>query len=149
MVRRLVSYTKVAFYSALVSIKVNKVAKSHGKVSSGNFRNIIIGKGVVFNHGVYIQARGKVEIGSNVVFSRNASIFDAGLDIETLSEHVINPVIIGSACWLGANVIILPGVVLGDGVIVAAGSVVTKSFGANIIIGGNPAVFIKNRKDYE
>lgn len=61
MVRRLVSYTKVAFYSALVSVRVNKVAKSHGKISAGNFRNIIIGKGVVFNHGVYIQLEGKLK----------------------------------------------------------------------------------------
>lgn len=142
---RLFSYAKVAFYSTLVSIRVNKIAKSHGIVSAGNFKNIKIGKGVVFNGGVYIQARGKVEIGSNVVLSRNTSIFDAGLDIETLSKHIIKPVIIGSNCWLGANVIILPGVELGEGVVVAAGSVVTKSFNDNVIIGGNPAVFIKNR----
>lgn len=147
MVRRFVSYTKVAFYSALVSIRVNKIAKSHGKVQAGNFKNIKIGKGVVFNDGVYIQARGKVEIGSNVVLSRNTSIFDAGLDTETLSKHVINPVLIGNNCWLGANVIILPGVELGDDVIVAAGSVVTKSFANNLIIGGNPAVFIKRRSN--
>ena len=77
-----------------ISIRVNKIAKSYGIVSAGNFKNIKIGKGVVFNGGVYIQARGKVEIGSNVVLSRNTSIFDAGLDTETLSKHVINPVII-------------------------------------------------------
>lgn len=103
---------------------------------------------MVFNHGVYIQARGRVEIGSNVLLSRNTSIFDAGLDIETLSKHVLNPVIIRDDCWLGANVIILLGVVLGNGVIVAAGSVVTKYFDCNTIIGGNPAVFIKKRNKY-
>ncbi len=148
MASRFFSYAKVAFYSTLVSIRVNKIAKSYGIVSAGNFKNIKIGKGVVFNGDVYIQARGKVEIGSNVVLSRNTSIFDAGLDTETLSKHVINPVIIGNNCWLGANVIILPGVELGNGVVVAAGSVVTKSFTDNVIIGGNPAVFIKNRNDY-
>lgn len=148
MVSRFFSYAKVAFYSTLISIRLNKVAKSYGTVLSGNFKNIEIGKGVIFIDGIYIQARGKVQIGSNVILSRNTSIFDAGLDIETLSEHVINPVIIGSKCWIGANVIILPGVKLGEGVIVAAGSVVTKSFGDNIIIGGNPAIFIKNRNNY-
>lgn len=45
--------------------------------------------------------------------------------------------------WLGVNCIILPGVQLGDNVIVGAGSVVTKSFGSDLIIAGNPAKIIK------
>ena len=52
-------------------------------------------------------------------------------------------VVIGDNCWLGGHSTICPGVKLGNNVIVAAGSVVTKSFGDNVIIGGNPAKIIR------
>lgn len=50
---------------------------------------------------------------------------------------------IGRKCFVGANAIVCPGVTLGDSVIVGAGAVVTKSFGSNVIVAGNPAVIIK------
>lgn len=53
------------------------------------------------------------------------------------------PITIGDNAWLGGGVIIIPGVTLGDNVVVAAGAVVTKSFGDNVVIGGNPARVIK------
>ncbi|WP_338405680.1 DapH/DapD/GlmU-related protein [Aeromonas hydrophila] len=52
---------------------------------------------------------------------------------------------IGNDCWIGNNVLILPGVTVGDGAIVAAGSVVTKSVPPYAIVGGNPAKVIKYR----
>jgi len=57
------------------------------------------------------------------------------------------PIRIGKKCWIGANAIILPSVELGDNVIVAAGSVVNKSFPDNIVIGGNPARVIRANKE--
>ena len=59
------------------------------------------------------------------------------------------PIIIGNNCWIGTNAILLPGVELGEHVIVAAGSVVTKSFKeSNIVIGGNPAKILKSIPPY-
>ena len=49
----------------------------------------------------------------------------------------------GDNCWIGAHAVINPGVSLGDNVVVASGAVVTKSFGNNVVIGGNPAKIIK------
>ena len=51
--------------------------------------------------------------------------------------------IIGNDCWIGGHATILPGVHLGNNVIVAAGAVVTRSFGDDVIIGGNPARIIR------
>lgn len=56
------------------------------------------------------------------------------------------PVMIGDDVWIGCNSIILKGVTIGNGSIVAAGSVVTKDVPANVIVGGNPAKILKNHK---
>lgn len=53
------------------------------------------------------------------------------------------PIKVGNNAWFGGNVTILPGVTLGDNVVVAAGAVVTKSFGDNVVLAGNPAKVIK------
>ena len=51
--------------------------------------------------------------------------------------------------WLGRECVVMPGVKIGDGAIVAAYSVVTKDVEAYSVVGGNPARFIKNRFDQE
>lgn len=53
------------------------------------------------------------------------------------------PITIGDNCWIGSDATIIGGVTLGDNVVVGAGSVVTKSFGDNVVIAGNPARVIK------
>ena len=53
------------------------------------------------------------------------------------------PVTLGDNCWVGGMAVINPGVTLGNNVVVASGAVVTKSFGDNVVIGGNPARIIK------
>ena len=58
---------------------------------------------------------------------------------------VYKKVVIGENCWIGGRVFILPGVELGEGGVVAGGSVVTKSFPPLSVIGGNPAKLIKYR----
>jgi virginiamycin A acetyltransferase len=56
---------------------------------------------------------------------------------------------IGHDCWVGSNVIIMPGVTIANGAVVAAGSVVTKSVPAYAVVGGNPARILKYRFDEE
>lgn len=57
-------------------------------------------------------------------------------------------IIVGDYVYIGSNAMIMPGVIIGDNVIVAAGSVVTKSVPSNVVVGGNPAKYICTIEDY-
>lgn len=63
-------------------------------------------------------------------------------DVDIGDKNFSKPVVIGNDCWLGVNAVILPGIHLGDGCVVGAGSVVTKSFPAYSILAGVPAKVI-------
>ncbi len=92
----------------------------------------------------YIQGRNGITIGDDTIFAYGVSIISANHNSHDYSKwDKCRPIEIGNKCWLGRNATILPGVVLGDRVIVAAGSVVTKSFEGGCVIAGVPAKIIK------
>lgn len=101
--------------------------------------------------GCHIDGRNGLHIGKNVWIGPKVSIISMNHNLNNYHQYVENdPIIIKDNCWLGANSVILPGVKIGNHVIVAAGSIVTKSFtDDNIVIGGNPAKVIKKLKSYD
>ena len=74
---------------------------------------------------------------------RKGDLADWKKNYHDWSTHICDPITIGNGAWLGARVIILKGVTIGEKSIVGAGSVVTKSVKAGTIVAGNPAKFIK------
>jgi len=96
--------------------------------------------------GIYMQTiGGEIWIGRGALIAPNVGIITANHDVKEISYHSDGgDVEIGPKCWIGMNSVILPGVRLGESTIVAAGSVVNKSFcEGNVIIGGAPAKIIK------
>jgi carbonic anhydrase/acetyltransferase-like protein (isoleucine patch superfamily) len=95
--------------------------------------------------GCYFNAfnKTKITIGKGTIWANNVSILTGNHGTLDRSDYSYKDVRIGQNCWLGTGVTILPGVTLGDNVTVGANSVVTKSFGNNVIIGGCPARVIK------
>jgi len=92
----------------------------------------------------YIQAYNGIEIGDDVNMAPGVGLISANHDPLDNTVHIEAPPIrIGNRCWIGMNAVVLPGVQLGDGVIVGAGAVVTKNFDGPCIIGGNPARVIR------
>jgi len=108
--------------------------------------NIIVGIGTYpgFQKNIYIQGTGELYFGDYTIIGQNSGILSGNHDIYNYKKLVPLKTKIGSYCWIGMNSIILGGVELGDRTIVAAGSVVTKSFPEGYcIIGGVPAKLIK------
>lgn len=115
-----------------------------------NFKNIVIHPDNIDNFqspGAYFQNfRGVIHIGYGSYIAPNVGLITADHKLDNLDEHEdAQDVKIGEKCWIGMNSIILPGVVLGNQTIVAAGSVVTKSFpDGKVVVGGVPAKILKN-----
>lgn len=103
-------------------------------------------------HGTCIHAYKKVSIGRNCLIAANTQIFDgSGHDLSFPNvENRINtkgnakPVVIEDNVWIGANCIILPGASIGNGSVIAAGSVVVEDIPPFVVAGGNPAKVIKD-----
>lgn len=116
---------------------------------------LLLGKNVVIGDFVQIEAHTKIEIGNDVLIASRVFITDTNhgnysgeiqSDINTTpNERVLNKkeVIIGDRVWIGENVSILPGVFIGEGCIIGANAVVTKSFPPGCILAGVPAKIIK------
>ncbi|MCR4780196.1 MAG: sugar O-acetyltransferase [Ruminiclostridium sp.] len=102
------------------------------------------GKMVYANFNLTLVDDTHIYVGDNTMFAPNVVVASAGHPIEPVLRskgYQYNfPVHIGNNCWIGAGVLILPGVTIGDNTIIGAGSVVTKDIPANVVAYGNPCV---------
>ena len=109
--------------------------------------NIVLGKNVFINSNCYFMDGAKITVGDNVFIGPSCGFYTANhpLDYQTRNQGIEQalPILIGNNVWLGGNVIVLPGVKIGDGCVIGAGSVVTKDIEANSVATGIPCNVIK------
>lgn len=116
---------------------------------SGYFggRDISIGAGAFINIGVFIDNTNKVTIGSDCSIGPKVSLLtgthEIGSGKKRAGQDYGGEINIGSGSWLGASVTVLPGVTIGQGVVVAAGSVVTKDCEPHSLYAGVPARLVR------
>ena len=128
------------------------------------------GRSVMIDYGVYIRYPWLVEIGDHVVINRSCSFYPSFLKKKKIiiKDHVTiaynvsfiggsqdyhfkdlpdigGDIVIQEYVWIGCNVTVLPGVTIGEGAVIGAGSVVTRDVSPYTVVAGNPARVIKTR----
>ena len=177
-IARLVSFCRCIFYSVLgmrigSGTNLNRIAvtwphkvkigtacmveqgvifKYDGPYSPG--RAIIIGDRVFIGAGVEFNVKEQIKVGNDSLIGSGTRFIDHdhGFELGMLIRQQLCPtaaITIGSNCWIGANVVILKGVTVGDGAVVAAGGVLNKSIPPMEIWGGVPArrISIRGQND--
>lgn len=116
--------------------------------------NIKIGSKVFIGRNVILAAYDHITIGDGCAIAAGCKLISGNhsyskpLNDQEVEDYILEPIVLKNDVWLGYNVIVLPGVILGRGCTVAAGSVVTKSFPEFSIIAGVPAKTVKMRNDF-
>lgn len=106
-------------------------------------RNVHFGKSIYANFGLTLVDDTDIYVGDYTMFGPNVVIATAGHpilpELRAKAYQYNSSVHIGKNCWLGAGVLVMPGISIGDNSVIGAGSVVTKDIPANVIAVGNPA----------
>lgn len=110
--------------------------------------NIRFGKNVFVNFNFSSLSCAEVKIGDNCYIGPNVGLYTAmhpiDPEIRNMSINLAKPIKIGANCWLGAGVIVLPGVEIGEGCTIGAGSIVTKNIPPRCVAAGNPCKVLRN-----
>lgn len=115
--------------------------------------NIDFGKDVFVNVNCYFMDGGKITIGDHVFIGPSCGLYTANhpLDVQQRNHGLEQalPITIEKNVWLGANVVVLSGVTIGEGSVIAAGSVVTRDVPPYSLAGGVPCRVMKQLKEAE
>lgn len=116
-------------------------------------KHVHFGDGVYANFGLTCVDDTYIYVGSHTLFGPNVVLATAGHPmLPELRKHGIQynmPIHIGENCWLGAGVIVVPGVTIGDNVVIGASSVVTKDIPSNSVAMGTPCRVVRQINDHD
>lgn len=115
--------------------------------------HVHFGKGVYANSNLTLVDDTHIYVGDHTMFGPNVTVATAGHPIlPELREQGYQynaPVHIGKNCWIGAGVVIVPGITIGDNVVVGAGSIVTKDLPDNVVAVGNPCRVLRQVNEHD
>jgi acetyltransferase-like isoleucine patch superfamily enzyme len=156
-------FLRIGNHVSVVALGKNGIEFGNS-VSIGSFSNIVVstslnnlgaqikvGNNVGIGEFAYLGGAGALSIGDECIVGQYFSCHPENHNFKDLSQSIRHQGVsrkgihIGKNCWIGAKVTILDGVNIGDGCVIAAGSIVNKSFPSNSIIAGVPAQLINQR----
>ena len=116
-------------------------------------KHVHFGKCVYANFNFTAVDDTHIYVGDYTMFGPNVILASAGHpilpELRTQAYQYNMPVHIGKNCWLGAGVIVLPGVTIGDNTVIGAGSVVTKDIPSNVVAVGNPCRVLREINEHD
>jgi acetyltransferase-like isoleucine patch superfamily enzyme len=134
------------YYRNIMGFRIGKGSTIFMECKFDCAKGLSIGVNSVINARCRLDSRGGISIGDNVSVSADVIILTADHDMDTPNFAGRNKeVVIEDYVWIGTRAMVLPGVIIGKGSLVAAGSVVTKNVEPFSVMGGIPARFIKKR----
>lgn len=140
------SHTARKLIFRLAGVKIGNKSYIHIGCRIYEPRNITIGTGTIVGNYATLDGRDRLEIGDHVDIASQVMIYNAQHDVDSEDFKLTSkPVRIGNHVFIGPRAIILPGVTIGDGAVIAAGSVVTKDVPPKTLVGGVPAQKIRDR----
>lgn len=136
------------FFYRLAGVRIGKGSTIHMWANFFQPKNISIGEDTIIGDHAFLDGRAKLTIGNHVDIASSVMIYNSEHDLSKEDFSAIEePVEIGDYVFIGPRAIILPGVKIGKGAIVAAGAVVTSDVPEFTIVGGIPAKPIGERKN--
>ena len=124
-----------------LSIRVKKTGK------------LKIGDDVFINNGGSLNSMNCITIGNNTIFGENVKIYDHNHKFSDKTKLIseqgydIKPILIGENCWVGSNVIILPGVIIGSNCVIGAGCIIHHNIPDNTIVRNNQQLVLEEKRD--
>lgn len=135
------------FFFRLAGMKIGKGSRIHIGARFFYPANIKIGEGSIIGDNIFLDGRDKLIIGNHVDIASGVMIYNSEHEINSEDFHAISASVeIEDYVFIGPRAIILPGVKIGRGAVVAAGAVVTKDVPEYMVVGGVPATVIGERK---
>lgn len=109
--------------------------------------NIEVGENFYANHDCVMLDPAKIIFGDNVFIAPQCGFYTAGHPLDTNERNsgleYAYPIKVGNNVWFGGHVSVMPGVTIGDNVVIGAGSVVTKDIPSNVLVVGNPCKVLR------
>jgi len=138
------------FIYSLAGLKIGRKSKIHFGARFFNPKGVSIGEDALVGEFAFLDGRALLKIGNHVDIASQVLIYNSEHDLESDDFRVVvQPVEIEDYVFVGPRAIILPGVKIGKGAVVAAGAVVTKEVAPFKIVAGVPAKEIGERKNKE
>jgi|SRR3989344_653080 len=135
------------FVFRLSGVKIGKKSTIHIGCRFYQPKNVTVGQGTIIGDHATLDGRAPLTIGNHVDIASQVMIYNSEHDIHSDDMRPIEaPVVIEDYVFIGPRAIILSGVTIGKGAVVAAGAVVTKDVPPRAIVGGVPAQIIGERK---
>lgn len=137
-----------SFFYRIAGVRIGRSSYIHMGARFYDPKGITVGNGTIIGEGMVFDGRDRIKIGNHVDIASEVMIYNSQHDIN--GEHfeaISRPVTIEDYVFIGPRAIILPGVTVGRGAVVAAGAVVTKDVAPFTMVGGVPAQVIGERKN--